>query len=364
MSVTLSPVAGAAWQLFDNNGNLLVGGKLYTYAAGTTTPQTTYTTNVGNVAHTNPIILDSAGRVPGGEIWLTGIILYKFVLHDSLDNSIGTWDNISTINASNVGNTPAGNIAATDVQSALNELDTEKAALTGAAFTGAVSATTGTFSGAVSATTGTFSGRVTSTAGDMNLKAGTALSDAPAVLTGSQLVDGLFLITPTVARILTLDSVANILAAIPGSVTNSNFLFTIVNTAAFDVTLALSAGVTLYGKAVVNNGSSTWLIRRTSDTTLECWRLEGTTGVGVGQTWEDVTANRVSGVTYTNSTGKPIMVGISCNQTNGITVVIGGVTTFSAAAFIQHATFSFIVPVGVTYVVTASFAIAVWSELR
>lgn len=38
--------------------------------------------------------------------------------------------------ASSVTNTPAGSLAATDVQSALNELDTEKAALTGAALTG------------------------------------------------------------------------------------------------------------------------------------------------------------------------------------------------------------------------------------
>lgn len=31
-------------------------------------------------------------------------------------------------------------------------------------------------------------------------------------------------------------------------------------------------------------------------------------GYGVGQTTQDVTASRVSGVTYTNSTGKPIYV--------------------------------------------------------
>lgn len=43
--------------------------------------------------------------------------------------------------ASAVSNTPSGNIAATTVQAALNELDTEKAALTGAAFTGAVTVT-------------------------------------------------------------------------------------------------------------------------------------------------------------------------------------------------------------------------------
>ena len=33
--------------------------------------------------------------------------------------------------------------------------------------------------------------------------------------------------------------------------------------------------------------------------------------IGVGQTWQDVTASRVAGVTYTNSTGKPIEVSIA-----------------------------------------------------
>lgn len=95
MSVFLSPVGGAGAQFFDNNGNPLTGGKLYTYAAGTTTPQATYTTNVGNVSHTNPIVLDAAGRVPGsGEIWLTTGVGYKFVLKDANDVLIGTYDNI------------------------------------------------------------------------------------------------------------------------------------------------------------------------------------------------------------------------------------------------------------------------------
>lgn len=98
MSVFLSPVGGAGAQFFDNNGNPLTGGKLYTYAAGTTTPQATYTTSQGNVPWTNPIVLDAAGRVPsGGEIWLTDGLIYKFVLKDSNDVLIATYDNISGI---------------------------------------------------------------------------------------------------------------------------------------------------------------------------------------------------------------------------------------------------------------------------
>lgn len=94
MAVFLSPVGGVAAQFFDNNGAPLTGGKLYTYAAGTTTPVATYTNSTGATAHTNPIILDSAGRVPSGEIWLTANTAYKFIIRTSADVLIGTYDNI------------------------------------------------------------------------------------------------------------------------------------------------------------------------------------------------------------------------------------------------------------------------------
>jgi hypothetical protein len=98
MAVFLSPVGGAAAQFFTNSGVILSGGKLYTYAAGTTTPKPTYTSSSGNTAHTNPIILDSAGRVPGGEIWLLGTP-YKFALYTSTNVLIATYDNISGVGA-------------------------------------------------------------------------------------------------------------------------------------------------------------------------------------------------------------------------------------------------------------------------
>jgi len=98
MAVFLSPVGGAAAQFFTNSGVILSGGKLYTYAAGTTTPKASYTSSSGNTAHTNPIILDSAGRVPGGEIWLS-VGPYKFALYTSTDVLIATYDNISGVGA-------------------------------------------------------------------------------------------------------------------------------------------------------------------------------------------------------------------------------------------------------------------------
>jgi hypothetical protein len=95
MALTLSLFAGAGAQFFDNTGNVLSGGKIYTYQAGTTTPLAVYTSNNESAFHTNPIILDAAGRVPsGGEIWLQFGVGYKFVLKTSTDVLIATYDNI------------------------------------------------------------------------------------------------------------------------------------------------------------------------------------------------------------------------------------------------------------------------------
>jgi hypothetical protein len=102
MTVNLSALAGAGQQFFDNNGNPLSGGKLYSYQAGTTTNQTTYANASGSTAHTNPIVLDSAGRVPSGEIWLTAGQNYKFVLKTSTEVTIATWDNITGINGTGI----------------------------------------------------------------------------------------------------------------------------------------------------------------------------------------------------------------------------------------------------------------------
>ena len=96
MSVNLSLLAGAGWQFFTNDGVPLSGGLLYTYDAGTTTPQTSYTTSAGNIANANPIVLDSAGRVPN-EIWLTSTLAYKFLLKTSTGTQIASYDNISGV---------------------------------------------------------------------------------------------------------------------------------------------------------------------------------------------------------------------------------------------------------------------------
>ena len=112
MTVFLSPLAGAGQQFLDNSGNPLTGGLLYTYAAGTTTPQTTYTTAVGTTPNSNPIVMDAAGRLES-EVWLTGEVAYKFILRDSAGGLLGTYDDIYGINDVSATGVPWSEITAT-----------------------------------------------------------------------------------------------------------------------------------------------------------------------------------------------------------------------------------------------------------
>lgn len=87
-TATLSPAPKL--QFFDSNGNPLVGGKLYSYAAGTSTPQATYANYNGSTTNTNPVILDSRGEA---NVWLSSSY-YKLKLTDSNGVEIWTVDNV------------------------------------------------------------------------------------------------------------------------------------------------------------------------------------------------------------------------------------------------------------------------------
>lgn len=77
-------------RFFNSNGDPLSGGKLYAYAAGTTTLQDTYTSQDGSSSNTNPIILDADGEA---DVWISEAG-YKFALFDSSDVPQWTVDNV------------------------------------------------------------------------------------------------------------------------------------------------------------------------------------------------------------------------------------------------------------------------------
>lgn len=91
-------------QYVNGNGVPLTGGQLFTYQAGTTTPQATYTDETGGTPNANPVILDSNGSA---SVWLNPALSYKFVLEDSLGNLQWSVDNVSGILTPNAVNTAA-----------------------------------------------------------------------------------------------------------------------------------------------------------------------------------------------------------------------------------------------------------------
>lgn len=100
------------------------------------------------------------------------------------------------------------------------------------------------------------------------------------------------------------------------------------------------------------------------------------TSIGVGQTWQNVTSSRSSGTSYTNSTGKPILVNAFSNRTDSgfqLTAVCDGVTVGyqggGGGGDARRTGFvSFIVPNGSSYSVTysggADGSTLQWAELR
>lgn len=87
MSGSIAPVSQQ--QFLDDNGQPLAGGKFYSWITGTSTPLTIWQDAGLSVAHTNPIIMNAGGRVPGtGAMYLSQAI-YKTRLTDASDVGIG-----------------------------------------------------------------------------------------------------------------------------------------------------------------------------------------------------------------------------------------------------------------------------------
>lgn len=82
---------------FTNTGAPLVGGKVFTYLAGTNTPANTWADANQTALNTNPVILDARGEA---SIFWNGA--YKVVLKDSADNTIYTQDNVTAFDQSTV----------------------------------------------------------------------------------------------------------------------------------------------------------------------------------------------------------------------------------------------------------------------
>lgn len=90
-------------QYFDKEGFPLAAGKLYTFAAGTSTPLPAYTDQALLIPHTNPIVLDASGFAM---VYIAGGVPYKLELRDVDDVLLWTVDNILVPLAGSGGASP------------------------------------------------------------------------------------------------------------------------------------------------------------------------------------------------------------------------------------------------------------------
>lgn len=253
----LSPPPKA--QFFDANGDPLVGGKVFTYQAGTTTPLATYTTAAGTTPNANPVILDARGEA---DIWYSPGVSYKIVLKTAADATIWTVDNVAI----------AGSMAA---QNANNVNITGGTIGSGVTFNGNITGTASNVTGTVAVANG---GTGATTAPNARTNLGAAASGANTDITSLE-QDVAIVATGTIgaesigfrgapqnaqtgAYALTLNDNGKHIAITTGGVTIP---------ANASVAFPIGANVAIY-----NNSGSSQSIAITSDTL----RQAGTTNTG------------------------------------------------------------------------------------
>jgi hypothetical protein len=92
-------------------------------------------------------------------------------------------------------------------------------------------------------------------------------------------------------------------------------------------------------------------------------------GIGASQTWTNVAGSRAYGTTYTNSTGRSIVITVTATgaANNNVAIYISGTQINaggSGGGAIVYDSVSAVVPNGVTYRAQGTGAIAFWWELR
>jgi hypothetical protein len=109
-------------------------------------------------------------------------------------------------------------------------------------------------------------------------------------------------------------------------------------------------------------------INGTNGVTFNNGSTQDVGGVGIGQTWTDVTGSRGNGVTYTNSTGKPIAIALSAwaSTSNG-NFYVNGVLVYGGlgrSTYFNTLPVFMIVPNGANYSTSGFDYIGSWLELR
>ena len=388
-------------QIYGSDGNPLVGGKIYTYSAGTTTPLATYTDAGGLTANTNPIILNSLGQA---NIWLAPSSSYKFSVFTSADVLLYTVDNIATpidylslvtslASPPPIGSTAPNTGAFTTLAATTGTITTVNST-TGNITT--VNATTVTATGTITAETLTFEGggsltkvpesaikpitaSVAANALTVTLNA-TTLDFRSATLTSGTVVSrvisspvsvvvssGSTLGTVSAVQsrivVLALDNAGTVELAVVNISGGNDLTETgLISTTAEGGAGAADSASTVYSTTARTNlayrvvgyiestqaTAGTWAT--TPSTIQGCGgqALTAMSSLGYGQTWQTVT--RTSGTTYYNTTGKPIYLFATLTTNSSATVTINGISNnVGTAAVGTSSSGGFVIPPGASY---------------
>jgi hypothetical protein len=412
-------------QIFGSDGNPLVGGKIYTYAAGTTTPLATYTDAGAGTANTNPIILNSLGQA---NIWLS-TASYKFSVYTSADVLLYTVDNISApldsaglalalSSPTPIGNTAPNTGAFTTLTATTGGITTLTSTTGNITTVNAttVNATTITATGTVTAETLTFEGggsltkvpesaikpitaTVSANALTVTLNP-TTLDFRSATLTSGAVVSRLVssAISVTVSSgstlgtvsavqsrivVLALDNAGTVELAVV-NIAGGNDL---TETGVISTTAEGGAGAADSATVIYSNVARTSVAYRvvgyieSTQATAGTWAtapstiqgcggqaLTAMSSLGYGQTWQNVTSSRADATTYYNTTGKPIFISALVNlpASTSQNLQVNGIiadTAYTGAGIVIGAMLQAVVPPGGSYILSGGLN-ALWTELR
>ena len=139
--------------------------------------------------------------------------------------------------------------------------------------------------------------------------------------------------------------------------------------AAASVTVATQSSQLLYYQGT-NTATSAVMIGVGDTVTFvnyngTAWMSMGANALGIGQTWQSLTGSRALGVTYYNTTGKPISVSIGVSGSIApATLTVGTTASYAQPGNSTISTLFAIVPPGGSYICTYAGSLTQWSELR
>jgi hypothetical protein len=393
-------------QIYGSDGNPLVGGKIYTYSAGTTTPLATYTDYGAGTANTNPIILNSLGQA---NIWL-GSSSYKFSVYTSADVLLYTVDNISApldsagLTTALASPPPIGStapntgafttLAATTATITTGNITTVNATTVNAATitaTGTVTAETLTFEGGGSMTRPSelgiqpISASVAANALTITLNPTTldfrSTTGSSGTVTPVTLTTAATLVVPSGATLGTVSGVQSQLIVIAinnagtielavvnisgGANINDGVISTTAisasspsNSSFYSTTARTNVAYRVVGSIQSTQATAgTWASAPSSVQGFGGVALTSLTSFGFGQNWTDVTSSRALGTTYYNTQTKPINVYLEALVSGGnrATITLGGLVFGSVLAYTSsQATVMLIIPPGNSYSLQAT----------